>query len=145
VGYNDGSYVRIDPQSGAVTELGQLGNNLRSSGDIVSVKGGKTFLTVKDVGFKGACTQSDCLVEVDPKTGAALTNLGSVGHKNVFGLAFWAGKIYGFSDSGVLFEVTVGAQGGISTVVIPIPQGPSDLEFWGAGSSTSAPLVATPQ
>jgi hypothetical protein len=33
----------------------------------------------------------------------------------------------------------------IVTTTIPIPQKPSDLSFWGAGSSTSAPLVSDPQ
>lgn len=144
VGYDQGDYLRIDTKTGAVTKIGELGSNFRSSGDIVSVKGGKTYLTVKDVGFKGSCTQTDCLVEVDPQTGAVVKNWGSIEHKNVFGLSFWGGKVYGFDDTGNLFEVTFGSKQ-LATTSIPIPQKPSDLKFWGAGSSTSAPLVATPQ
>jgi hypothetical protein len=145
VGYNDGTYVRIDPTTGALTSIGSLGGNLHSSGDIVSVKGGKTYLTVKDAGFGGgSCSQSDCLVEVDPKTGALIKNWGSVGYKDVFGLAFWGGNVYGFDDSGNLFEVTFD-NGQLKTGAIPIPQRPANLAFWGAGSTTSAPLVSTQQ
>ena len=145
VGYDKGDYVRIDLQSGARTVLGKLDSSgkLISSGDIVSVKGGKTFLTVK--GNKGTgCDTTDCLVEVDPETGKMLKNWGSIEHQKVFGLSFWGGKVYGFDEQGNLFEVTFGTNK-IVTTTIPIPQKPADLSFWGAGSSTSAPLVADPQ
>ncbi len=136
VGYEGSDYVRIDPSTGAKITIGSLGQGLTSSGDIVSVKGGPTYLTVKGNGC------SDCLVEVDPKNGAMLKNWGSVKHANVFGLAFWAGSVYGFDDAGDLFEVTV-ASGTLATKAIAIPGGTSGLSFWGAGSTTSAPVVPT--
>lgn len=140
VGYDLGNYVRIDVKTGGVTTIGKLGGNLESSGDIVSVKGGKTFLTVKG----GSCTKNDCLVEVDPANGKMLKNWGSIEHSKVFGLSFWGGKVYGFDESGNLFEVTFGTNQ-LATTPISIPQKPTDLSFWGAGSSTSAPLVVDPQ
>ncbi|MDF2693150.1 MAG: hypothetical protein K0S65_1533, partial [Labilithrix sp.] len=140
VGYDGGDYIRINVQDGSRTVLGKLGGNLVSSGDIVSVKGGKTFLTVKG----GSCNTNDCLVEVDPQNGEMLKNWGSIEHKKVFGLSFWGGNIYGFDEEGNLFEVVFGSNK-IVTTTIPIPQKPSGLSFWGAGSSTSAPLVAEPQ
>jgi hypothetical protein len=143
VGFDEGDYIRINVQDGSRTVLGKLGGSLVSSGDIVSVKGGKTFLTVK--GAKGSdCYNTDCLVEVDPQNGKMLKNWGSIEHKKVFGLAFWGGKVYGFDEQGTLFEVTFGSNK-VVTTTIPIPQKPADLGFWGAGSSTSAPLVAEPQ
>jgi hypothetical protein len=138
VGYEDADYVRIDTKSGAKTTIGTLGGGLRSSGDVVSVKGGKTYLTVKGTGK--TCTTNDCLVEVDPATGKMLKNWGSIEHHNVFGLSFWGGKIYGFIETGELFEVTFGTSQ-LATAVIPMPNKPASLSFWGAGSSTSAPLV----
>lgn len=141
VGYENSTYVRIDTKTGKKTTLGSIGGGLISSGDIVSVKGGKTYLTVKGT---SQCNTNDCLVEVDPKSGAMLTNYGSIGHKNVFGISFWGGKIFGFDETGTLFEVTFSGST-ISTKSIPIPSKPSNLSFWGAGSSTSAPLVSTPQ
>jgi hypothetical protein len=141
VGYEGGDYVRIDPKTGKKTKIGALGGSLVSSGDIVSVKGGKTYLTVKG---NAPCAANDCLVEVDPATGKLLKNWGSIEHNDVFGLSFWGGKVYGFDNSGELFAVTFGATQ-LATAPISIPAKPANLSFWGAGSSTSAPLVATPQ
>jgi hypothetical protein len=142
VGYDNSDYVRIDTKSGVKTKIGALGGGLRSSGDVVSVKGGKTYLTVKGTG--NTCTADDCLVEINPSNGKLVKNWGSIEHHNVFGLSFWAGKVYGFDDSGELFEVTFGTSS-VTTTTISIPSKPASLSFWGAGSSTSAPLVATPQ
>lgn len=139
VGYDGGDYLRIDTQSGSVTKIGSLGGSYVSSGDIVSVKAGKTYLTVKG----SSCDAQDCLVEVDPKTGKMIKNWGSIEHQKVFGLSFWGGKIYGFDQSGKLFEVTFGTK--LATTEIPIANAPSGLEFWGAGSTTAAPLVVNPQ
>jgi hypothetical protein len=138
VGYEDSSYVRIDTKTGAKSIIGSLGGGMRSSGDIVSAKGGATYLTVKST------TCNDCLVEVDPKTGAVLKNWGTVSHKDVFGLAFWAGKVYGFDNTGGLFEMTFSGST-LKTQKIAVTNAPADLSFWGAGSTTSAPLVPTPQ
>ncbi|MDB5213201.1 MAG: hypothetical protein JWO86_1128 [Myxococcaceae bacterium] len=140
VGYEGDKYVRIDTKTGAKSTIGTLGGGLQSSGDIVSVKGGKTYLTVKSTSGK-TCATNDCLVEVDPASGAMVKNWGSIEHHNVFGLSFWGGKLYGFDDSGELFEVTFGTSQ-LATSVIAMPNKPSGLSFWGAGSSTSAPLVA---
>ncbi len=139
VGYEDDQYVRIDTKTGAKTNIGALGGGLKSSGDIVSVKGGKTYLTVKSTSGK-TCSTNDCLVEVDPTSGAMVKNWGSIEHHNVFGLSFWGGKVYGFDDSGDLFEVTFGTAQ-LATNAIAMPSKPAGLSFWGAGSSTSAPLV----
>lgn len=150
VGYNDDQYIRIDTTTGAITNVGTLSSgDLISSGDIVAVKGsddGKTppkaFLTVKNSTAKGSCTNNDCLVEVDAKTGKVVKFWGNIEHNNVFGLAFWGGSVYGFDDAGELFEVTFsGAQ--LATASIPVPNKPAGLQFWGAGSSTAAPLVPT--
>jgi hypothetical protein len=84
VGYFGSTYVRIDPKSGAITNVGSLTNGYSSSGDIVSVKGGGTFLTVNGNGC------GDCLLQVNPKTGAMIQNYGTVNHASVFGIAYWA-------------------------------------------------------
>ena len=141
VGYDGGDYIRIDTTTGAITKIGAIGGGLVSSGDIVSVKDGPTYLTVKGT---SACTSNDCLVEVDPKTGKMVKNWGSVGYSDVFGLAFWAGSIYGFSNDGELFEVTL-TGGSLKTNTIPIPSKPANLSFWGAGSTTSAPVTPIPK
>jgi len=133
VGYNGSTYVRIDPTSGDVTTVGGLTGGYASSGDIVSVKGGGTFLTVTG----NAC--GDCLLQVDPKTGDMIQNYGSVNHSAVYGLAFWAGTAYGFDDAGQLFSITW-QNNQLVTTNIPTTGG---LEFWGAGSTTSAPATSS--
>jgi len=61
VGYDFDQYERIDPTTGNITAVGApWGNGLGSSGDIVSVKGGGSYLTVSG----NNC--GDCLAEVDP-------------------------------------------------------------------------------
>ncbi len=133
VGYEGDTYVRIDTKTGTKTKVGTLVGGLTSSGDIVSVKGGPTYLTVKSSGC------DDCLVEVNPANGSLVKNWGSIKHTDVFGLAFWNGKVYGFDKAGALFEVSL-AGGAISVKAIPIPGAPAGLSFFGAGSTTAAPV-----
>jgi hypothetical protein len=134
VGYNGSEYIRIDTTTGKVTNIGALSGNYVSSGDIVSVIGGGTFLTVKG----GPSNCNDCLLQIDPKTGNLIQSYGSVNHADVFGLAFWAGTAYGFDNGGEVFSI--GWQSGkLVTTNIPVPNPPPGLSFWGAGSTTSAP------
>ncbi len=137
VGYLDATYVRIDTVTGAVTTVGNLSGGLSSSGDIVSVKNGKTLLTVTGAGC------NDCIVEVNPKTGDLVKDWGLLGFGAVFGLAFWAGSAYGFSANGDLFQIDF-TNGVLSAQSIPIPGNPN-LVFWGAGSTTSAPPDPIPE
>ena len=137
VGYVEDQYVRIDTTTGQVTNIGApWNNNFISSGDIVSVKNGPTFLTIKDKpGGGGVC--ADCLVEINPATGAIIKTYPNLGYDKVFGTAFWAGKVYGFTSEGELFEVVINGNT-LTTVAIPTQPG---LSFWGAGSTTAAPPV----
>jgi hypothetical protein len=138
VGYEGADYVRIDPTTGALSTVksGALINGYVSSGDVVSVIGGGTYLTVQG----GTPYCNDCIVEVDPSTGAMLKMIGPVGHADVYGLAFWGGSAYGFDDTGHLFQIDL--TNGTPTD-IPIPGAPPFLSFFGAGSTTSAPLTST--
>jgi hypothetical protein len=138
VGYVGSNYVRIDTGSGQITQIrANALSGLESSGDIVSVIDGPTLLTVKGDG----CLDTDCVVSVDPATGEAQGNLGSAGFDRVFGVAFWAGSLYGFTAAGELFEFVEDDQGGITTTLIPVSAG---LEFYGAGSTTAAPPTVIP-
>jgi hypothetical protein len=132
VGYFGSTYVRIDETTGNITNVGALSQGYQSSGDIVSVIGGGTFLTVNG----NNC--SDCLLQVDPATGDLVQNYGSVNHGSVFGIAFWAGTVYGFDDAGEIFSIDYSG-GSLVTTNIPVPNPPPGLEFWGAGSTTTAP------
>ncbi len=139
VGFEGATYVRIDTTSGEKTAIGSLEAPYESSGDIVSVKGGLTYLTVKR-GPSDQCAVKDCLVEVDPKTGRFIKNFGTLPLADVFGLSFWGGTLYGFTNGGTLIAITA-SNTGVKTDFVPIPDAPGGLRFSGAGSSTSAPLV----
>jgi hypothetical protein len=133
VGFEGADYVSINTSSGAKNKVGSMAGGYTSSGDVVSVIDGATYVTVKGNGC------GDCLVEVDPKTGSITKNWGDIGHVDVFGIAFWAGKVYGFANDGTLFEATL-ANGAVQPTTIPV-SGPV-LAWAGAGSTTAAPLVA---
>lgn len=133
VGFEGGSYIKIDTTTGATEKVGDLGGGFESSGDIVSVKDGKTFVTVKGPGC------ADCLVEIDPKTGAMAKNWGPLGVADAFGLAFWGGDVYAFTDTGEVVLVTFGGDK-LETTKLTVPNAPADLSFRGAGSTTSAPV-----
>jgi hypothetical protein len=134
VGYLGAEYVRIDTTTGAITTVGTLTGGYQSSGDIASVIGGGTFLTVNGNGC------GDCLLQVDPATGDMIQNYGSVGHVDVFGLAYWGGTAYGFDDTGDVFSINV-VGGSVVTADIAPPSTLGELSFWGAGSTTSAPVA----
>jgi hypothetical protein len=143
VGFETDDYIRIDTSTGKITTIKTraLKTGLESSGDIVSVKGGPTYLTVKAAaGASGTrCKAEDCLVELDPKTGQIIADYSEIGYSKVFGLAFWAGGIYGFTLAGTLVEIRVSGTN-LITKRIDIPNAPAGLQFYGAGSSTSAPV-----
>jgi hypothetical protein len=140
VGYNVDQYITIDTQTGVITNVGTaIGMGLSSSGDIVSVKGGGTYLTVNCLGGGSCPCTTDCLIQVDPSTGSFLKNWGPTGHTNVFGIAFWAGAVYGFDDGGNLFQIDFNGAA-MQITAIPVPNPPPMLQFWGAGSTTSAPV-----
>jgi hypothetical protein len=141
VGYNGDQYVRIDTTTGAITTIGALNpsqvGTWYSSGDIVSIKGGKTYLTAKpstDPMYAGV----DTILEVDPKTGVALKAIGSTGYTKLWGLGFWAGTAYGFSAAGQLCAIDLMTGKGT-----PIPEMgiPPNLAWWGAGVTTVAPIA----
>jgi len=132
VGYQGGDYVRINTKTGEVTKVGALGEGFESSGDLVSVKDGKSFLTVKGKDC------ADCLVEIDPKTGAMVKNYGSLGEPNAYGLAFWGGELYAFTDGGDVILIKIDGDT-IKTEPLTVPNAPAGLAFRGAGSTTVAP------
>jgi len=124
-----GRVDRIDPQSGQTVAIGTFGNGLLASGDIVSVKGLGTVATVID-----GKSETDFLARVDESNGKA-TVIGDTGFKSIFGLGYWKGKLYAFTSAGefVLLDVKTGA----GTLV----QADTGVLWWGAGVTTSAPVI----
>ncbi len=127
----DGVVWEIDPDTGARSELGNYnasGSAIGSSGDIVSVSGFGTLATVRVAG-----SSADQLARIDPTTWEA-TLLGDIGVAKIFGIGFWRGQVYGFTDGKQIVRIdpSTGA-------VLDTRQGAT--EWWGAGVSTLAPIV----
>jgi len=124
----DGAVYEIDPATGAAQQRGQLGGGLKAGGDVVSVKDFGTVATVTPPD-----SDTDWLATINPGTGAA-TLIGDTGVSKVFGLGYWKGEVYGFSDGGefVLIDVDTGE----ATL-----QATNSASWWGAGVTTSAPVI----
>lgn len=134
VAYEGSQYISIDVATGEIKNIGSIGGGYASSGDVVSVEGGGTFLTANGPGC------NDCFVQIDPATGAMINDWGSLDFQSVFGLAYWGGTAYGFDDTGAAFAIHFSGNA-VSTSNIAIPNAPAGLSFWGAGSTTQAPII----
>lgn len=125
----DGLVYEIDPTTGAATKRGELGGGLVAGGDVVSVKGFGTVATVT----KTPDYTTDWLARVNPGTGTA-TMIGDTGFSKVWGVGYWKGQVYGFTEGGefVLIDVNTGKATLKTTNQQP---------WWGAGVTTEAPVV----
>jgi len=123
-----GSYVVIDPDTGLSTTVGAYGGGFGSSGDLVFVRGAGAFATADNFSYS-----SDVLVQIDPGSGVA-TVIGETGFQDIWGLAYWGGQVFGFTDSGqfLLIDIDTG-QGSLVES--------TSHRFWGAGVTTVAPIV----
>jgi len=131
---DQGAVFRIDPATGVATEIGSYGTfqgeTIRSSGDIVSIHGFGTVATVTTVGALGP----DVLARLEVGTFAA-TPIGSgTGYNDLWGIGFWAGDVFGFSEDGsfVLIDTSTGVATPVETSV---------PRWWGAAVTTAAPIV----
>jgi hypothetical protein len=142
VGYVNDAYVRIDPDTGVVTGVGNLNapgaaNPWMSSGDIVSIVGGGTYVTIIPKGVVTADPDGDRIAAVDPTTGAIIRVIGATGTSGLYGLGYWGGIAYGFSSGGLLVKIDLTTGAGTP---IPIAGAPS-AGFYGAGTTTVAPIL----
>lgn len=126
---SNGEYYRIDESTGEAELIGRFSDDYGLSGDIVSVEGAGTYATVKRDDL-----DTDVLVQLDPETGQVDPVGTGIGFTNLFGLAYFRQRLYGFSSRGelILIDIDTG-EGSIVT-----DQTGSD-QFWGAGVTTIAP------
>jgi hypothetical protein len=141
VGYVNDSYVQINPDTGLVSTVGNLNalaaaNPWMSSGDIVSIVGGGTYVTIIPRGSVTADPDGDRIAEVNPATGTIIRVIGATGATGLYGLGYWGGIAYGFSSSSLLVKIDL--QSGAGTPV-PISGAPA-AGFYGAGTTTVAPI-----
>lgn len=123
---NNGSLFEIDPMTGSATPLGSYGGGWRSSGDLVFVAGAGAFASAVQT-----ASAPDHLIAVDPLVGTAAAIGSGIGFDDVFGLGFWAGQVYGFTENRF---VLIDIETGVGTLVSELP----DIEWWGAGVTTRA-------
>ena len=124
---SDGLVFRIDPMNGAVTQVGNMGGSFASSGDLVAVANFGTVQTVKTAGH-------DQLARLAPSTFAA-TGIGSdTGFGQIWGIAYWKNKIYGFTQGGAFILIDPGT--GVATLVSQ-----TNESWYGAAVTTLAPVI----
>lgn len=120
----DGGWFRLDVSGGLVSavKLGSYGSKFSSSGDAFSIEGIGTFASVNEL-----AKSDDRIVRIDPKTGGTLAQVGTTpGLSELWGLAGWTERIFGFDASGAI--VVIGLLDGKVT-----PIATTEHEWWGAG------------
>jgi hypothetical protein len=130
VGYGQRAYWQFEVRNGMALELGSgaLGMGLEPSGDLSALNDGGAFLTVRG----GGCR--DCLVRIDPQTGAVVERLGAIGANGVWGLATFDDTLYGFTSAGAVLRLDV-VDGGVSSRQLLAQPG---VAFWGAAARPGA-------
>jgi outer membrane protein assembly factor BamB len=119
-----GAVRRINPTSGAITEVGNFGHDYATAGDLVAVADGTLYGTSD---APDAYYDNNLLVKVDPVTADA-TPIGPIGYGQVWGMAYNGGKVYAFTRNGEIIEINPDTgQGTLKRQ--------HDVEFWGAGVS----------
>ncbi|MGE5184254.1 MAG: hypothetical protein ACM31C_19430 [Acidobacteriota bacterium] len=123
----DGKVYRIDPMTGTATQVGDMGAGFMSSGDLVAVAGFGTVQTVTG-------STNDRLAKLAPQTFAAMPIGTDTGFGQIWGVAFWKNKVYGFTNNGqfILIDPTTGA----ATLVSQ-----NGVQWWGAAVTTLAPVI----
>jgi hypothetical protein len=140
-----GDVYQIDQTTGNATKIGSYGTvalgKVVSSGDLIGVRGLGIYATVdvNDPNNPADPNAIDYLASIDPTTWKA-TPIGSgTGFNNIFGLGFWAGKIYGFVDdktshTGKIIEIDPNTGAGHEILS-------GAQEWYGAGVTTDAPIL----
>jgi hypothetical protein len=102
-----GDVVNIDTSSGAVTTVGHFGSTYGCSGDLVAIDDANQ--TIYASATDSSCTLdtkcTDVLVTLDPGNGYAAHPIGNIGYREVFGLGYWGGILYGFTHAGQTIQI----------------------------------------
>ncbi len=134
-----GEVYEIDSTTGTATMLGDFGtmgaSQIGSSGDLIGVRGLGIYATV-NVGTDPG--NQDFLARIDPTTWTAQVIGSGTGFNDIFGLAFWGDKIYGFVSMGTTAGkiITIDPTTGVGTEVQS-----GSVRWYGAGVATDAPIL----
>jgi hypothetical protein len=139
-------FTEIDLTTGEMTDTGDLNpdeplaeGEFGMSGDFISLvrTNGKTYAAVKSLTTTDG---NDFLAEIDTTNGNIKAIIGDTGQKGFFGLGFWAGKAYGFTESGKIYEVDV-TNGSSKLTLEGKDSNGIALVWYGAGVTTDAPTA----
>jgi hypothetical protein len=123
----DGKVYRVDPMTGAISQVGDMGSSFTSSGDIVSIANYGTVQTVPG-------SSGDVLAKLAPNTFTATSVGTGTGFSQIWGIAYWKNKVYGFTAGGDF--VLIDPNTGVGTLVQH-----SGIAWWGAAVTTLAPVI----
>lgn len=129
---NERELNRVSLQGGQVSPLATISGDCVTSGDIATIFGLGTFVTVRCNNDRSL----DYLARLDVTRGS-VELVGPTGVGKLWGLGFWAGVFYGFSGDGELVQIN--ANTGAGTVLRTVSEAQGG--FWGAGVIPSAPLM----
>jgi hypothetical protein len=104
---------------------------LSVGGDSVGIIGDAVYTTAQPAGTD----EPSHLLTFDAKAGT-VQDIGSTGLEAIWGLAYWGGEVYGFDYFGKLHRIDR-TTGEATELVLPL-----DLDWYGAGVTTSAPIMA---
>jgi hypothetical protein len=79
-------------------------------------------------------SSSDKLARLAPQTFAASPVGSGTGYGQIWGIAYWKGKVYGFTNGGQF--VLIDPMTGTAMMVTQTP----GISWWGAGVTTLAPV-----
>jgi hypothetical protein len=121
-----------------------MSSGLALTGDFAAVADGTVFGTAyKKTDTTGHGSQLDnLLVKIDVATGA-VTAIGSTGYPKLFGVAFAANKVFGFTHDGTGDVVTIDPVTGAGTLFGTFldPATSKGISFGGAGVNSTVPII----
>jgi hypothetical protein len=124
--------VDVDPSSNAATAqvlAGLPAAWASKGGDSVGIIGDAVFTTAQPTNGP----EESHLLTFDPKTGL-VEDVGATGVVAFWGLAYWGGVLYGFDNYGKFHSIDR-TTGHATEIALPM-----DLDWYGAGVTTSAPI-----
>ena len=131
VGVAGSSWYRLNKSGSVFTPvyLGDYGGGYSSSGDVFSIAGVGTFATVNKL-----FAWDDFVVEVDPKTGKVLKEVGQLpGYTSMFGVAGWNDRVFAFDETGKILVLDIDDGKVLKEIV------DTNEAWWGAGVPTVIP------
>jgi len=120
-----------------------MSNEIALTGDFAAVGDGTVFGTaykLSDAANVGT-QANNLLVKVDLSTGT-VTQIGSIGFPKLFGVAYAAGQVFGFSHDGTGRVVTIDPTTGAGTVFATFMDSANKgISFGGAGVNSIVPVI----